>query len=233
MVPLDPGRVRAYLESLPLLGKGAEAEVRVGDYAGVRAVFKYRLPKRYRHPLLDSRLRSTRTRREARLLDRAYSAGVRVPMLLAVYPSLGLLVVEYVEGVLLREWLMVQRSGWRPLVREAGSLLARLHRAGIVHGDSTTSNYIVARDGLYLIDFGLSEASHSIEERAVDVHLFRRSLESAHASIAERAFQEFLGGYLSAAGEWGVRVVRRAEEIRLMGRYVAARRSVWADHGGG
>ena len=227
MVPLDPGGVRRWLESLQLLGAGAESEVRLGDYAGYRAVFKYRLPKRYRHPKLDSYLRSLRTRREARLLLRAREGGLPVPRILAVYPTLGLLVIEYIEGELLRERLRRDPHGSLGLVGEAGRILARLHSLGIVHGDSTTSNYIASPRGLYLIDFGLAEASEGLEERAVDVHLFRRSLESAHASMAVEAFKAFLEGYLSEAGEWGDRVVRRAEEIRLMGRYVAERRTVW------
>jgi TP53 regulating kinase-like protein len=227
VVPIDPGRVRRWLESLRLLGAGAEAEVRLGDYAGYKAVFKYRLPKRYRHPKLDSYLRTLRTKREARLLLKARSGGLPVPAVLAVYPTLGLLVIEYIEGELLRERLRRDPRGSMGLVVEAGRILARLHSLGIVHGDSTTSNYIVSPSGLYLIDFGLADSSQGVEERAVDVHLFRRSLESAHASIAGNAFKSFLDGYLSEAGEWGERVVRRAEEIRLMGRYVAERRTVW------
>jgi len=219
--------VREWLEGLQLLGAGAEAEVRLGYYAGYKAVFKYRLPKRYRHPRLDSYLRSLRTRREASLLLRARGGGLPVPAVLAVYPSLGLLVMEYIEGELLRERLRRSPSEARGLVVEAGRILARLHSLGIAHGDSTTSNYIVSPRGLYLIDFGLSSQTRGVEERAVDVHLFRRSLESAHASIAGEAFKAFLEGYLSEAGEWGEGVVGRAEEIKLMGRYVAERRTVW------
>ncbi|MEB3817024.1 MAG: Kae1-associated kinase Bud32, partial [Desulfurococcales archaeon] len=174
MVSLDVGSVESKLRQLKLIGVGAEAEVRLGSYAGIKAVFKYRPPKRYRHKLLDFNLRFARTRREARLLLKASENHIPVPDLLAVYPTLALLVMEYVEGELLRVKLRREPLERGDLLVDAGRILASLHSIGIVHGDSTTSNYIVTPDGrLYIIDFGLSSASQSLEERAVDVHLFK------------------------------------------------------------
>ncbi|HEX2065937.1 MAG TPA: serine/threonine protein kinase, partial [Candidatus Thermoplasmatota archaeon] len=44
---------------------GAEARVGPTDWMGRAAVAKQRLPKPYRHPALDARLRGERTRDEA------------------------------------------------------------------------------------------------------------------------------------------------------------------------
>ncbi|MEB3851764.1 MAG: Kae1-associated kinase Bud32 [Desulfurococcales archaeon] len=228
MVPLDARLALESLGRLPLLGRGAEAEVRLGSYAGLRAVYKLRPPKPYRHPRLDLSIRSGRTRREARLTLRARRGGAPAPAVLAAYPSLGLIVFEYVEGTLLREALRSSPQEAPRLLRLAGEVLAALHRARVSHGDYTTSNLIVTPSGgLVVIDFGLAEPDPGVEEMAVDVHLFRRSLESAHAHLAGPGYEAFLDGYKHAMGGGAGPIIRRAEEIRLMGRYVAERRSVW------
>ena len=232
MVPLDAGHalegIARALPRLQLLARGAEAEVRLGEFMGLRAVFKVRVRKEYMHPRLDEILRSRRTRREARVLLASRRAGARVPMVYAVFPSLGLLVMEYVEGVRFKEYFNSNPEAGVRLSREAGRLLALIHSAGVVHGDYTTSNLILARDGLYAIDFGLADFDSSVEERATDLHLYRRSLESAHARYARDAYESFVSGYAEVAPDWRD-IVERAEEIRLRGRYVEARRkSVWA-----
>ncbi|WP_460124564.1 Kae1-associated kinase Bud32 [Stetteria hydrogenophila] len=216
---------------LPLVARGAEAEIHVGAFMGLRAVYKLRVPKGYMHPRLDASLRLRRTRREARVMIAARRAGARVPRVYAVFPAAGLVVMEYLEGPTLREVFNRDPGLGVSLSREAGRILGLIHRAGVVHGDYTTSNLVQTERGLYAIDFGLADFSESLEERAVDIHLYRRSLESAHASHAPQAFKEFTEGYRETAPNPG-EVLERAEEIRLRGRYVEARRrSVWARMG--
>jgi TP53 regulating kinase-like protein len=48
---------------------------------------------------------------------------------------------------------------------------------------------------LYFIDFGLSFNSHKIEDKAVDIHLFKQALESKHYKIADSAYREFIKAY--------------------------------------
>lgn len=231
MVSLAPRSLVEAASALPLIARGAEAEVRVGDFMGLRAVYKLRVPKAYMHPSLDETLRAWRTRREARVITAARAAGARVPVVYAVFPSAGLIVMEYIEGPRLREVFDYDPALGVRLSGEAGSILGLIHSAGVVHGDYTTSNLIYTGGALYAIDFGLADFSESVEERAVDVHLYRRSLESAHARYAAEAFEEFRRGYSRTAPDAG-RVMERAEEIRLRGRYVEARRrSVWAGLG--
>jgi len=209
-----------------LLRLGAESEIRRGVYMGVEAVFKLRVPKEYMHPKLDARLRSLRTRREAKILIHARSSGIRVPRVLAVYPDIGLIVMEYIHGRVLTDLIHSDYGRLGDVVTEAGRILGMLHDMGVVHGDPTTSNYILSDNGdVYMIDFGLAEFSEDLEDRAVDLHLFRRALESAHANRARKLYDYFLGGYTSVMGYKGLDVARRADEIRLRGRYVEARRS--------
>ena len=234
MVPMATGdgladRILAYVNKLKLLGRGAEAEVRLGFFAGLPAVYKIRKPKPYMHPRLARDLVFKRTRKESKAVTRVRRAGVRAPAVYAVLPDVGVIVLEYVRGPRLRDLFDADPNEALKHVAAAGRYLALIHRAGVVHGDYTTSNMIVRESSLYVIDFGLADFTVSIEERATDVHLFRRSLESAHARWARRAYEEFSKAYVSEFGEEGVKVLARAEEIRLRGRYVEERRkSVWA-----
>ncbi|MEB3774694.1 MAG: Kae1-associated kinase Bud32 [Desulfurococcales archaeon] len=227
MVPEDIRGLIAWIQGLPLLGRGAESEIRRGVWMGIEAVFKLRIPHAYMHPRLDQSLREARTRREARLLSKASSIGANVPRLLSVFPSIGLIVMEYIDGVVLRDAITqgVYEEGH---IEEAGYILGLLHRSGIAHGDPTTSNYIVKGGSVYLIDFGLSDQATGVEDLAVDIHLFTRAVESTHARLANELVEAFKRGYLKAAGAMGMKVVERAGKIRLRGRYVEERRTVWS-----
>ena len=69
------------------LGMGAEAIVTRTP----EGVLKRRLKKSYRHPHIDNELRVSRTRHEARILERAKLAGVPVPTVKTVDESTLLL----------------------------------------------------------------------------------------------------------------------------------------------
>ncbi len=225
--------ISSMISSFPLIKRGAESEIRLGYYLGLKVIFKIRKRKSYMHPKLDIYLRKIRTKREAQTLVKALEAGAKVPRVIAIYPSLGLLILEYIEGMSLKEYL--NRFGLdAELIKEAGRILALVHKAKIIHGDPTTSNYIVSKRGLYLLDFGLADLGQDVESRAVDLHLFRRALESTHSSLASKAFNIFKEGYSEVLGHEADRIIKRAEEIKLRGRYVESRRrSVWKDVGGG
>lgn len=66
---------------------------------------KYRFPKTYRHPSLDTSLTKARLSFEARALARCARAGVTVPTVLWVDETQGVLGMEKVEGWSIREVL--------------------------------------------------------------------------------------------------------------------------------
>jgi len=72
-------------------------------------------------------------------------------------------VMEFVEGVSLRQWCASARATDEIIAKyiEAGRGLAAVHDASIVHGDFKPSNALVARDGdvVKVVDFGLSRSS--------------------------------------------------------------------------
>ncbi|MFP8951583.1 bifunctional N(6)-L-threonylcarbamoyladenine synthase/serine/threonine protein kinase [Natrialbaceae archaeon A-arb3/5] len=187
--------------------RGAEALVDLEPDEG--RVRKRRREKRYRHPELDDRLRRERTTLEARLTSLARREGVPTPVLSDVDPLESRLELEYVGTSDLRDALTVER------VRDVGRHLARLHRAGFVHGDPTTRNVRVAADRTYLIDFGLGYHTDHVEDYAMDVHVFDQSLvgTAADPEPLRAAVRE---GYREAGDE---RVLERLRDVEGRGRY--------------
>lgn len=220
-----------YIRRYELLSRGAESELYLGSFLGQRAVFKLRRRKKYMDPMLDRKIRRTRTFKEARIILQAYKGGVATPRLFGFYPSLYLLVLEYIPGKRMKD--VIEESSDLELItllsRNAGYQLGQVHSSGIVHGDTTTSNFILYRDQLYVIDFGLSDFSKNVEDRAVDLHLFRRSIESTHAKYSDIMYSSFLEGYRENMGSIAEEIIEKAEEIRLRGRYIEERRTVWRD----
>lgn len=175
---------------------------------GKTVVLKERVRKGYRVPQLDERLRRLRTRNEAKLLHEAKRAGVLCPVVYSV--SNYELITSFLEGELLLDAL--RRGDGGAVLRATGEALARLHSAGIVHGDFTTANVMVGEGKAWVIDFGLGEFSDALEEKAIDVLLMKRSLGDA------RRYGEFLKGY--RAYEKSAAVLEKLKEIERRGRYV-------------
>jgi N6-L-threonylcarbamoyladenine synthase/protein kinase Bud32 len=186
--------------------RGAEAVVEIGE----DVVVKRRPGKRYRNPGLDRRLITERTRAEARLIAAARRAGVPTPVIRDI--TQDTIVMERVEGEVLKYVTTPEN------VVLAGEAVGRLHGAGIVHGDLTTSNMIVRGDQCVLIDFGLASTSPEIESRGVDLHVFFQTLESTTENYAELK-QAFVDGY-TAAFAGADEVLAREHEVELRGRYL-------------
>jgi len=214
----------AGFEALRVMGVGAEAILVEGYLSGLHVVAKYRVPKAYRAERLDTLLRKTRTALEAKLLGRAAAAGVNVPHIVYVDAEEGLLVLTYVEGERMKELLQDSCEDAGRFASEVGYMVGVLHNEGIIHGDLTTSNIIVHKGQPYLIDFGLGFFSHRLEDAGVDLHLFKRALESTHPSLVEEIFSRFVEGYQRARGPIAEEVLKKVEEIRMRGRYIAKRR---------
>ncbi len=209
------------------LSWGAESNLYISEYMGMRVVVKHRILKKYMDKRLALQLRKTRTAVEARLLLEANLAGVKAPLPLHIDADKGLLVMEYIEGELLRT--IIERGVSEQWVgdkaREIGGMVALLHNSNIVHGDLTTSNVIVMNTGeLCLIDFGLAFKSNRVEDKAVDIRVLERAVESTHPSVKEVFMEAFIKGYESYS-QRPEQVLREYSKLSLMGRYVSRRRS--------
>jgi Kae1-associated kinase Bud32 len=201
-----------------LIKRGAEAELRRIEFLGRPAVDKARVPKSYRLAALDDALRRSRIRMEARLMAEARTAGVSVPILYDIDLAEARIVMEFIEGPTLKE--VLDRGGPEAIKAawEMGRAIGRLHRAGIVHGDLTTSN-MLWRDGrIVMIDFSLGGKDRGREARGVDLHLLREGLGSAHAR-ATAYYREVVRGYRDVMGREADSVLATVKEIESRGRY--------------
>jgi N6-L-threonylcarbamoyladenine synthase/protein kinase Bud32 len=186
--------------------RGAEAVVAIAD----DHVVKRRLPKRYRHPELDARLRRERTVAEARLTSEARRHGVPTPLVLDVDLAEATLTLQHVGSADLSSDLTAEH------VRTVGEYLATLHRERVVHGDPTTRNVRVREaERPFLIDFGLGYHSGHVEDHAMDLHVFEQSVAGT-ADDPEPLLDAFEAGY-EAAGD--PEVLARLRQIEGRGRY--------------
>ncbi len=195
-----------------LLGQGAEAFVYLdGD------VVKERPPKRYRSSKLDETLRKSRTRREAKIMAKLFSL-IPVPSLVRVDDASMTITMTHIPGELLRLALSrLDRDHAVHLFVHIGKYVSLMHAAHIVHDDLTTSNMIYTGEDVVLIDFGLAFVTQKIEDMAVDLHLFRQALESAHHSLWQDLWPAFLRGY--SLWEGAPAVLGRLEKVDSRGRY--------------
>lgn len=188
------------------IGRGAEA-VLTAENGAVR---KRRLAKSYRVADLDERIRAERTLREARITSDARRHGVPTPIISDV--SRFDLVMERVDGPRLKDVITPALS------EKVGEMVGRLHQAGIIHGDLTTSNMILSRDKIYFIDFGLAFYENSLEAQGVDVHVYFQTLESTH-DLPQELIEAFGAGYARTFMNAGS-VLKRVLEIKARGRYL-------------
>ncbi|PGH23062.1 BUD32 protein kinase [Polytolypa hystricis UAMH7299] len=230
------------------------------------ACLKVRPLKPYRHPILDRRLTRQRILQEARCLAKLVREGVDVPGVLALdwEGDAGTngsgnggawLLMEWVDGLVVRQVVhgweksikskgqdsdsaeVAQSEGEvRELLRKIGRAVGGMHKAGIIHGDLTTSNLIlrpVGRNGvapsggseidkpsldgeIVLIDFGLAMQSVQEEDRAVDLYVLERAFGSTHPKT-EGFFQEVVDAY-GKSFKGANTVLKRLEAVRMRGR---------------
>jgi len=179
---------------MQIIQRGAEAVLYLEEMDGRKVLVKDRLPKGYRIPQLDEKIRSQRTKKEERLILKARRAGVNAPNIVEARESK--IIMEWIEGKKLKDSLnSMPRSQRAKIYRLVGESIAKLHSAGLIHGDLTTSNMIFKDNRLYIIDFGLGKISGKIEDQAVDLYLLYEALKSTHLKLLEEAWEGVLKAY--------------------------------------
>jgi len=167
-----------------MLSSGAEATI----YIDGSKISKERVSKSYRHEFIDINLRKTRTRKEVKILKSLEKYGF-VPRI--IENSEYNILMEHIDGVQVKKLLDKNPK----LAGLIGKNLSIMHDLDIIHGDLTTSNMILRDNKLFFIDFGLSFSSARIEDKAVDIHLFKQALGSRHFRVAKKAYAYFFKNY--------------------------------------
>ncbi len=199
---------------MKMMGEGAEAKVYSGNFLGVEVVIKDRVRKRYRIKEIDDSLRKRRTKTEARMLYAASSNGINAPNVLLVDGTK--LYIRRIKARNLHEYtnggMVMAGAKMGHALYSAGVQCGILHNIGIAHGDFTPANMMIDGDGgLWIIDFGLAEATRSAEDKALDLLLMKRA-------VSKGLFARFLSGYRKSSVAHA-EITRRLAEIERRGRY--------------
>ena len=199
---------KSYLElSDDLIAKGAESNIVKSSYLGEKAVLKDRIVKNYRIPEIDNKIRRARCKLEARLLSDAKRADVVTPVLYDVDLENKSILMEEIDGVMVKDIID------EDLAFRIGENISRLHGADIIHGDITTSNIMLRDDQLVFIDFGLGRHSNLDEDKAVDLLVLKKSLQSIDYNLAVKYFDCVLSGYGNES------IISTIADIESRGRY--------------
>jgi TP53 regulating kinase-like protein len=185
-----------------LITQGAEALLYRSTYLlpSRPCALKYRPPKPYRHPTLDLRLTKHRILAEARVLAKCRRDGVPVPAVYALDEASGWLMIEWIDGEVVRirlnEWLKrradqgvvegVDDGHLVHLMHRIGAAVGRMHAIGVVHGDLTTSNLMLRPVPSDQVN---GEGDGTTEERVLDgeVVLIDFGLASQSTADEDRA----------------------------------------------
>lgn len=207
------------LEGWKCISQGAEARLwLIPNYLnGQSCVAKERFSKKYRHPSLDSRLITQRCKAEAKCLVKCRRAGIATPAIWGMHPPV--LYLEFVGDTTVRQYLQeAANANYDALATQIGTVVAKMHSIGVIHGDLTTSNMMKRDDSLVIIDFGLARISQNPEEMAVDLYVLERALLSTHPELEEKKFlPKVLESYKSECKKSDA-VLQRLHQVRLRGR---------------
>lgn len=202
------------MTSRQIIGRGAEAII----YLENNTVTKDRISKSYRHPDLDKKIIKRRTKAETKILKLAGEI-ILTPNVYTTYEK-NKINMEMIEGDKLAETLdNYQLKKQKEVLSKIGTSVAKLHEAGIIHGDLTTSNMILKKNEVYFIDFGLGFLNGKYEDKGVDVHLLKQALEAKHFKNWEILFSEFEKSYREVEPIESEKVFTRLFKIEKRGRY--------------
>jgi len=196
-----------------ILFRGAEAIILGKD----NFLIKKRISKSYRIKEIDEKLRKLRTRAEAKII-RKLSEKIDVPKIISENEKTKEIGIELIKGKKLSDYLdKFLLSRQKEICKEIGIQVAKMHQANIIHSDLTTSNMILKEEKTFFIDFGLSYHSIRIEDKAVDLHLFKQALESKHYKNWKVLWASFLSGYKESKDF--NKIEKQLEKVELRGRY--------------
>jgi TP53 regulating kinase-like protein len=196
---------------MDVIGRGAEAIISKNEAGNI---VKERIKKSYRIDGIDDQLRKQRTRKEAKVLE-TLNEIIPSPKLLKVNEKENLIEMELIDGPKVRD--ILEKDDYIAISKQIGEQVAKMHKKNLIHGDLTTSNFILKDGKIFFIDFGLSFHSTKIEDKAVDLHLLKQALESKHYTIFAECFEAALNGYTIESDE-SEEVLNRLKQVEKRGR---------------
>ena len=202
---------------MKLVNRGAEADVYSTLWNKKQAILKVRKKKSYRNSILDQKIRKQRTIRESQIISQVKSFGISTPLIYFMDTNKCSILMQYIDGKIIRD---MENSNIVKICSDIGRIVGIMHKNGIMHGDLTTSNFIVDKKKLFLIDFGLASRTEKPDDHAIDLRLFKEILNSAHAKVMEKSWKNFQKGYSKAVGlKYSKKILNLVAVIESRGRY--------------
>ena len=196
-----------------LIAQGAEAKIILSN----DFVIKDRIKKSYRIPELDNKIRRRRTKSETKLLLKS-SKIINSPAPFFEPQVSYQIKMPFIKGKKLSEHLdKFDLKKQKQICKQIGESIAKLHEHDIIHGDLTTSNMILQKNKIFILDFGLGFISRKIEDKAVDIHLLKQALEAKHFQHWEILFKEIKNSYKKYPES--EKVFQRLQAVQKRGRY--------------
>jgi len=199
---------------MQLIRQGAEAKLFKTEFEGKPALLKQRVPKAYRCAQLDERLRKERTSIESSLLRAARQLGISTPLVFSVEKGKSEILMQFIDGPRIKDVLSKKNL---KICRQIGSAIALMHESNLIHGDLTTSNILLDGKKLFFIDFGLGYRSNKLEDKAVDLLVFKKTFEATHCRLMPKGWEMIIRGYLKAGGSDGI--VKQMQKVEQRVRY--------------
>jgi len=135
--------------------------------------------------------------------------------LLKINEKEDIIEMEFIDGQKIRD--VLEKDDYISICKQIGEQVAKIHKKNLIHGDLTTSNFIMKDEKIFFIDFGLSFHSTKVEDKAVDLHLLRQALESKHYTISTECFEAALNGYTIESDE-SEEIINRLKQVEKRGR---------------
>ena len=145
------------------------------------------------------------------------SIGITTPLVYFVDEKNCKIYLQFIEGKLIQD---LSPKKIIIICKEIGRIVGILHKNGIMHGDLTTSNFILSKGKLVILDFGLSQKTDKVDDYAIDLRLFKEVLNSAHAKIVDAAWFSFIQGYQKILGKnLTEKITHQVSVLEKRGRY--------------
>jgi Kae1-associated kinase Bud32 len=189
---------------MEIIAKGAEATIYKTKLFNKEVCIKERNSKKYRHPVLDTKILKTRNKEEAFLLKKIQDIGLFSPYIYSV--SNNKIIMEYIKN----------SKKHKDKLEEIGIEIAKLHNNNIIHGDLNLINILTNNNKVYFIDFGLGYVSLKIEDKATDLLVFKKTLLALKRT--EKLWVGIKEGYLK--GTNNKNIIKHIENIEKRGRYL-------------
>lgn len=169
------------------LAEGAEAKIYLIEKNSKKLILKERIPKKYRIKELDTEILKKRVKSEYNILQKANKI-INVPK---VYSNEDYkIIMEYLDLPEAKKILKKDKS----ILKTIAKNVSKMHSYNIIHGDLTLCNILfdTNKNKPYFIDFGLSYISNRLEDKAMDLEVFREILI---ADFSENHWKEFIDAY--------------------------------------